>query len=302
MRNFIVSDLHGNGNVYNIIMNYLENINKEEPVTLYINGDLIDRGPDSASMLLDVMKRTKEGPFKVKYLAGSHELLMHQFFLDKERNTKEYHEDWFDNGGMSTYYDLEEKLGSEDRLDCISSFISNLKIYHKFDEKINGKNIVVVHAACPTTVKDKCDIKLKDNNEDVYFALLSRSIPSYFPFRCKIGNPNYFTIVGHTPNYNEYGINYNYDENYLNIDGASSRYVSGDFTCDHVPLVEVCDGYLKIISFNNKNEIIDGCFLNEKQVYPFSGIELKHDKKYIDKSIKVKKLVKNEDGVVYYNE
>ena len=42
MRKFIISDVHGNGNLYYTIMNYLENISKLDEVTLYINGDLID--------------------------------------------------------------------------------------------------------------------------------------------------------------------------------------------------------------------------------------------------------------------
>ena len=57
MRKFIVSDLHGNGNMYNSIIKYLENVNKDDEIMLYINGDLIDRGLDSADMLLDVRKR-----------------------------------------------------------------------------------------------------------------------------------------------------------------------------------------------------------------------------------------------------
>ncbi len=69
MRKFIVSDLHGNGNVYNSIMKYLENVNKEEDVTLYINGDLIDRGKDSGRMLLDIYDRvTNNKGFHIEYL------------------------------------------------------------------------------------------------------------------------------------------------------------------------------------------------------------------------------------------
>ena len=47
MRKFIISDIHGNGNLYYSVMSYLENISKCEDVTLYINGDLIDRGLES---------------------------------------------------------------------------------------------------------------------------------------------------------------------------------------------------------------------------------------------------------------
>ena len=57
MRQFIVSDLHGNGEVYDSIMSYLENISINDVVHLYINGDLIDRGLDSFRMLEDVIER-----------------------------------------------------------------------------------------------------------------------------------------------------------------------------------------------------------------------------------------------------
>ena len=57
MRKFVVSDLHGNGEVYDSIMAYLENISLIDDIELYINGDLIDRGPDSYRMLEDVMDR-----------------------------------------------------------------------------------------------------------------------------------------------------------------------------------------------------------------------------------------------------
>ena len=49
-------------------MNYLENVNKKEKVILYINGDLIDRGPDSASMLIDVINRLNNNSFNIEYM------------------------------------------------------------------------------------------------------------------------------------------------------------------------------------------------------------------------------------------
>ncbi len=79
MRKFIVSDLHGNGEVYNSIIGYLENISLCEEVELYINGDLIDRGIDSFTMLMDVYKRINgNGNIKINYLGGNHELMMWQ--------------------------------------------------------------------------------------------------------------------------------------------------------------------------------------------------------------------------------
>ena len=87
MRKFIISDIHGNGNLYYSVMSYLENISKGEDVILYINGDLIDRGIESGEILLDVFERIKENNphFKIIYLAGNHELMMYEVF-EKRRD------------------------------------------------------------------------------------------------------------------------------------------------------------------------------------------------------------------------
>ena len=50
----------------------------------------------------------------------------------------------------------------------------------------------------------------------------AREDDSLFPFKCRIGNNAYFSIVGHTPNNKRFGYFYNSKENYLNIDGGSA--------------------------------------------------------------------------------
>jgi UDP-2,3-diacylglucosamine pyrophosphatase LpxH len=79
VRKFIISDLHGNGEVYDSIMAYLDNISLKEKVELFINGDLIDYGFQSFDMIMDVMDRMKgKGNVQIHYLGGNHELMMHQ--------------------------------------------------------------------------------------------------------------------------------------------------------------------------------------------------------------------------------
>ena len=57
MRKFIISDIHGNGDIYDTIISYLDNVGCNEEVHLYINGDLIDREYDSFRVLMDVLER-----------------------------------------------------------------------------------------------------------------------------------------------------------------------------------------------------------------------------------------------------
>ena len=288
MRRFIVSDLHGCGDVYYPIMHFLENISKKEEVTLYINGDLIDRGVDSADMLLDVKERILANPFSIEYLAGNHEFMMYEACIRRMKGFCIYRDDWYYNGGLITDDLLQEKVNKEEYIDIIH-FISNLKIYHKFQETMNNKNIVLVHAACPLEVKDKCDLLLKDDKYDVEYSLKTREEDPFLPFKNRIGLVHLFTIIGHTPNNNPYGVEYHKEENYFNIDGGCAAYALGYKEYNHVPLVEVMNNSLRILTFNHNNEIIHGNYFCNNEFIPMKEDELTEYKSYCKNYERIKK-------------
>ena len=337
MRNFIVSDLHGNGNVYESIITYLSNVDTSENVTLYINGDLIDRGLDSPEMILDVYDRIINNKgFKIEYLAGNHEYMMYNASKRLEYN-KSFdsikNEIWNEYNGytnLECYIDFEEQVQ-------LCDFISNLKLYHKFKETINEKEIVLVHAKCPSVVKDVCDLKIKDTiayyNEDIlkrdyeyslddeiFVCTWARKGENYFKEKSsRVGDDNYFTIIGHTPVINHPGFKYDKEDNVLNVDGASSNFaiklasciyddeVSRKYTIDeltpelceerhrlelsmydHTPLVEIQDNKLKILIFNRLNQIIDGYYFYNNNFYSISEEELDIDRYYLNTNNKMK--------------
>ena len=300
MRKFIISDIHGYGNLYYSVMGYLDNISKNEEIELYINGDLIDRGYESAEILLDVIKRIKENKFKIVYLGGNHELMMYQEYEERKKKDHTYYNNWYYNGGYMTDDGLHEILHDDNKINSVVSFISNLKIYHSFNEKIGNKRILLVHAASPSKVLEECDLKIKDDNDEITKCVWLRDD---FPFNIsgdKVGNKDYFTIIGHTPNYCNTGYIYNKKNNYLNIDGGVAFYLNGSFKYNHYPLVEICDDYLKILTFNGNNSIIHGNYFYDNMSFPFSKSELKKEKELLSNSVKIKKLSINSDGIVGY--
>ena len=300
MRKYVVSDIHGNGNLYYAMMYYLDNISKKEDIILYINGDLIDRGIESGEILLDIIRRIKENNphFKIIYIGGNHEDMMYKYYLEKINGKIDYFNIWYENGGYITDDTLEELLDEKDILEVVE-FIGNLDLYYKMDEKINNKNIVIVHSACPVNPQKKV-IKIKENQDDINYLLWSRKNDWYLPNI--IGNKNYFTIVGHTPNNNPFGFVYDREENFLNIDGGSAMYVSGFFQYNHYPLVEIKDNYLKILTFNNNNEIIYGNYFKNNKIIPYTKEELNNERSYLNNNFYPKKLIKLDDGIIGYSD
>ena len=264
---FVVSDLHGNLNVYNSIIKYLDNLSDfNNNVYLYINGDLIDKGDGSAKMLIDVKNRINYGgKFKIEYLAGNHELMMYKALSNLKDKILPTGGNWLGyNGGNVTLNGLTS-LVDFNELEEIVHFISNLNIYHKFRETYDNKNIVLVHAKCPDKILFDCHLKLKDNYAISEY-LWARE-DDYELFRKNLGNKEYFTIIGHTPVDEKMGCIYDRRMNCLNIDGGSARFVCGLTEYDHVPLIEVDNDNLTILTFNSKDEIISGHhFINYKFV------------------------------------
>ena len=291
MRKFIISDVHGFGNFYYAVMNYLDNISQDEEIELYINGDLIDRGNESVDILLDVYRRiiVKNPKFKVEYLGGNHELMMYEVY-NRYLNGRYVpsNMNWFlaYNEGKKTDQELQARFKDNKKgLIELTNFIGNLNIYHKFSENINGKPIVLVHAACPLKVKNNCHLKISDDWISYYIWTREAHLLESERLKIRIGHNKYFTIIGHTPNDNVFGYYYNKEKNYLNIDGGVAYFVNGFSEYNHFPLVEVCDSYLKILTFDNTGEIIYGNYFNGTNSSLFTENELEKEKKIITKKI-----------------
>ncbi|MBQ9019006.1 MAG: hypothetical protein IJ097_01675 [Bacilli bacterium] len=272
MRKFIVSDLHGNGEVYNSIIGYLENISLCEDVELYINGDLIDRGIDSFTMLMDVYERINgKGNIKINYLGGNHELMMWQALKERKpgKAVRRWC-NWMCNGGWVVEGELdsrEESLTNE-----LFAFLGKLKIYHKFEEKVRDDNVLLVHAQAPKNIKEECHLKISDDNEIIEKAVWTRKFDE-FNRVTNLGKKGFLTITGHTPIVN--GFAYYGDDNSFNIDGGCAAYANGAFEYDKVPLVEVKNNILEIVIFNHNNEIVNG--------YIYDGELYEMDNKYLNK-------------------
>ncbi len=264
MRKFIVSDLHGNGEVYDAMMAYLDNISKKEDVSLYINGDLIDRGFDSFRMLIDVYNRCNGmGNVKIHYLAGNHEWLMYHSLIEiiNDSGVNVLY-NWEDNGGIFVISMLEEITKDEVRM--LKDFLGNLKIYHKFPERVNGKQVCLVHSQMPSFAPDECLLKLSDQKNVYNDKYIQDPVFKALWHRYKKGlpmlnyHPELLTLIGHSPVLKYPGFDVLENDSIIKIDGACANYAVGDFPRDHAPLVEVKNDHLDFLIFNHKNEIIDG--------------------------------------------
>ena len=104
---YVCSDIHG---LYERYEKLLKEIDLQENDTLYILGDMIDRGPDGIRILQDMMKRPNIIPFM-----GNHEhmMLMYLYGYDTDAWMLEC------NGGIETLMRFE-KLSEEEKEEIIS--------------------------------------------------------------------------------------------------------------------------------------------------------------------------------------
>lgn len=155
---YVISDIHGQ---YDMFMELLDKIKLKDNDTLFVVGDILDRGPHPIKTLMKLM----EMPNAI-CLVGNHELMFLECleFLMKEITDKSLEElnaetldnlvTWQFNGSQSTI-DEFRKLDSESQKDVID-FIKDFLIYEKVS--VNGKNYLLVHAGLGNYSQEK-DIK-----------------------------------------------------------------------------------------------------------------------------------------------
>ena len=185
---YAISDIHGQ---YDMFMELLDKISFRETDTLYVLGDVLDRGPHP----IKVLRKLMEMPNAI-CMVGNHELMALECleFLMKEitdASIEELNEEMLDNlvtwqynGGKSTIEEFGE-LRSDEKQDVID-FIKEFSIYEEVS--VNDKDYLLVHAGLGNYSPGK-------NMEDY-------SLHELIWMRADYDEQYYeetFVITGHTP-------------------------------------------------------------------------------------------------------
>ena len=187
-----MSDLHGD---YDKYMQMIKKIELKDEDTLYILGDVIDRGDDGLKILFDMMKRSNVIP-----LLGNHEYMAYTVLkkLNVEITAYNYnthldetsigaYENWMLNGGITTCQKFTE-LNKEQREEIID-YIGEFELYEELE--LCGREFLLVHGGIGEFEEEK-DIEECNLHEVIW----SRSDYSKQYYKSK------YLVTGHTPTYN----------------------------------------------------------------------------------------------------
>lgn len=161
---YVMSDIHGR---YDKYLEMLEEIDFGDEDTLYILGDMIDRGPDGLRVLLDAAQRSN-----VICLIGNHELnailalpsIIRAMYGTGDPNYSademEMLELWLCNGGTPTI-EAYMKL-SEEEQEQVAGALNDLITYAGLE--VNGRRFILVHTGPEnfSTSKNMTDYSLDE--------------------------------------------------------------------------------------------------------------------------------------------
>ena len=143
---YLMSDIHGRYDEYKKI---LELINFKESDTLFVLGDMVDRGEKSMEVLLDMMCRTNVYP-----IAGNHDLIAlaclkdlskeitEESIAELDEDTMSMMLDWISNLGGQATLDSFYKLDADDR-EAVLEYLKDLDMYQEIT--VNGMDYILVH-------------------------------------------------------------------------------------------------------------------------------------------------------------
>ncbi len=188
---YAVSDIHG---CYDKDREILEQIHFSDDDTLYVLGDVLDRGPEPLRVLEDMA-----GTYNVIPIIGNHEYMalsvlrglmteIREDNYDKvlDREFMEKYQHWIADGGQVTL-DQFRKLNRDDR----EFFLEYLEEFQLYEElTMNGSRYVLVHADIAGGKKDRpleeCGI------EELIFTRADYS---------RVYSDAFYLVTGHTPTF-----------------------------------------------------------------------------------------------------
>ncbi len=165
MAHYVMSDIHGEADRFHLM---LEKIQFSKEDTLYILGDVVDRGPNGISLLREIMETSN-----VTMLLGNHEYMMLQYMSSSASETDIRR--WNRNGNAPTLA-AYHCLGDQER-QKILCYLRTLPTH--LEVTVNGKQFYLVHGFPGATVHDEV------------WGRPTRSTPNPVP--------DHQLIIGHTP-------------------------------------------------------------------------------------------------------
>ncbi len=189
---YVMSDIHGQ---YEKYIKMLELINFKDTDELYILGDIVDRGPKSIELLIDMSMRTNVFP-----IIGNHDMtalmLLKRLCVEiTEENYKTQLDEellqvfsmWQLDGGQETL-DGFRALSNDDKTALIE-YMEEFLPYEALE--VNGNRFILVHGGIPF---EQRDVPL--SKQSVYRLAAER--PDYTKRYYK----NIYLVTGHTPTVN----------------------------------------------------------------------------------------------------
>ena len=188
MATYVISDVHGN---YEGYMKILELIHFSDEDTLYVNGDVIDRGTGGIKLLQHRMMQPNIYP-----ILGNHEYAAATClrFLMKEITEESIGEideetiknlmEWQNIGGQCTM-DAFHKLSCEEKQDIVD-YLEEFSLYEEVS--VNEKQFVIVHAGLTNFSPDRL-LETYEMYELIFKA------PDYD----RIYFPDKYLVTGHLP-------------------------------------------------------------------------------------------------------
>ena len=188
MATYVISDIHGE---YDMFMDLLKKINLKENDTVYILGDILDRGPNPIKVLLKLMRMPN-----AVCMVGNHELMALECleFLMKEITEESIEKldeetannliSWIQSGSTTTIKEFRE-LDKEEQ-ESVIEFIKEFLIYEELS--ISGKDYLLVHAGLGNYYPGK-DIE-EYSLKDLIWDRAEYDIQYY---------PDKYVVTGHTP-------------------------------------------------------------------------------------------------------
>ena len=185
---YVMSDLHGD---YDKYVQMLQKIQLTEQDTLYVLGDVLDRGSQGVKILLDMMMRPNIVP-----ILGNHEYMTAQcmpwlFQEVTEDSIDDVDEaflqgltEWMSVGGEATIVELHQ-LDEEER-EMVAEYLEEFELYRVV--KADGKTFVLVHAGLANFTPER-------NLDDYDLSELLFQKPDY----SRVYFSDKHLVTGHTP-------------------------------------------------------------------------------------------------------